>query len=234
MAATPTKVFNITEQEKKDYANHMIPMRTATVRFIVKDGIDVAHCQMRVTTWAKAESTFISFKVKIEVSNAYKRPSSICTRPNLVVPKVELLKPTPTPTVRRTTRSAKPVPSPPQTQPTTLAKRVTTKPVTAKPVAAKPPTTKPAPAKPAAAKPAAVKPPSSVARSLPSKPVPAKPAPQKNSKGKSGKAKSSEGNKSKTPAKPLTKYFQHNGKFRFPQGRFYSSSNLRRWHPFGK
>ncbi|APT40030.1 Rh157.4 [macacine betaherpesvirus 3] len=228
MAATPTKVLNITEQEKRDYANHMIYTRIATIRFIVKDGIDVAHCQMRVTTWAKAESTFISFKVKIEVSNAYKRPSSICTRPNLVVPKVELLKPTAIPkTTKRTTRSTSAKPIPPPASP---AKQVTTKTPATKPTTRKPTTTKPTSAKPAAAKPAAVKPPttkpSSVGRALP-----AKPAPQKTTQTKAAKPKAAKPKKAtKSPSKPpqLAKHFQYTRRTSYPLGRFYSSNYIRR------
>ncbi|QQL11521.1 Rh157.4 [macacine betaherpesvirus 3] len=91
MATSSTTSMNITEEEKKTFAAHMIPMRSTILRYIVKDGTDVEHCQMRVITWAKTEANFISFKVKIELSNAYRRPSSICTRPNWSERQAQLL-----------------------------------------------------------------------------------------------------------------------------------------------
>ncbi|QQL11343.1 Rh157.4 [macacine betaherpesvirus 3] len=235
MATSPTTVMNITEEEKKTFAEHMIPMRSTTIRYIVKDGINVEHCQMRVITWAKTEANFVSFKVKIELSNAYRRPSSICTRPNLVVPQPDKITPTaktPTKTTpKRTTRStakatSKPVP----------AKPVAVKPATAaKPAAAKPAPPKPATAaKPVAAKPASTKP--TVKKPTAAKPVAAKPVAAKSaSKSQNGVAKNQQRKAQPKNKKPVQvqykKYFQSNGKGRYSLSSRYSSAWLFRRHP---
>ncbi|QQL10265.1 Ja157.4 [Japanese cytomegalovirus] len=238
MATSPTTVMNITEEEKKTFAEHMIPLRSTTLRYIVKDGINVEHCQMRVITWAKTEANFISFKVKIELSNVYRRPSSICTRPNIVVPKPDKISPTaktPTKTTpKRTTRStvkATPKPAPAKPAP---VKPAAPKPATAaKPVAAKPAatkTTKPAVSKPVAAKPVAVKP-------AAAKPSAAKPPAAAKSQNSASKGQRSQPQQKQKP-KPKTsvpikykQYFQSNGKRRYPLASRYSSAWLFRRHP---
>ncbi|QQL10987.1 Rh157.4 [macacine betaherpesvirus 3] len=243
MATSSTTSMNITEEEKKTFAAHMIPMRSTILRYIVKDGTDVEHCQMRVITWAKTEANFISFKVKIELSNAYRRPSSICTRPNLVVPEPDKISPTvKTPTVttpKRTARStvkATPRSAPAKQvapKPATAAKQVAAKPApakpatAAKPVAAKPAATKsatkPAAAKPVAVKPAAAKPPTSAAKSQNSAP-----------KGQRSQLSQKPKPKPKTPVPIRYKqYFQSNGKRRYPLASRYSSAWLFRRHPSG-
>ncbi|AEQ32263.1 hypothetical protein KM472_gp186 [Cynomolgus macaque cytomegalovirus strain Ottawa] len=235
MATSPATSMNITEEEKKTFAAHMIPMRSTTLRYIVKDGVDVEHCQMRVITWAKTEANFISFKVKIELSNAYRRPSSICTRPNIFVPEPDKISPTvKTPTVttpKRTARSTvKATPKPATAKPAPAkpapAKPAAPKPATAAtPVAAKPATTKPA-TKPVAAKPVAVKPaaakPQSVAKS------------QSVSKGQ-GKQQTQKTKSKKPVSTPIKykQYFQSNGKRRYPLASRYSSAWLFRHHPPG-
>ncbi|AKT72750.1 hypothetical protein [Cynomolgus macaque cytomegalovirus strain Mauritius] len=231
MATSPATSMNITEEEKKTFAAHMIPMRSTTLRYIVKDGVEVEHCQMRVITWAKTEANFISFKVKIELSNAYRRPSSICTRPNILVPEPDKISPTvKTPTVTTPKRTAR------------STVKATPKPATAKPAPAKPAPAKPAPVKPAtapkpvAAKPAAAK---SAAKPVAAKPVAAKPASAAKSQNSAPKGQRSQPSQKPKP-KPKTpvpirykQYFQSNGKRRYPLASRYSSAWLFRHHPPG-
>ncbi|AEV80472.1 envelope glycoprotein UL130 [Cercopithecine betaherpesvirus 5] len=84
VAATPTQIINITEEEKTTFSTHMISKNSKLLLYKVKDGPETHICQMRVTTWATTSRGYITFQAKIDLSSATRKFNNICVRPNLL------------------------------------------------------------------------------------------------------------------------------------------------------
>ncbi|AEV80654.1 envelope glycoprotein UL130 [Cercopithecine betaherpesvirus 5] len=84
VAASPTKIINVTDDDRAIFGAHMIPKNIKTLRYRVKDGPDVQTCQMRVTTWAVRASGYLAFQMRIELTSITRKPNTICVRPNLI------------------------------------------------------------------------------------------------------------------------------------------------------